>query len=352
MQQHANGVGGRGAASPHNDIRPTPQDFMERPPPARAAHPPAPPQQTISSTNGSNGLWRPHDSTSPVSRASSHSPVSPPASSAASAATAVLLQQQLKLAAVGGKEKPQQQPPVQVEPRTPGFDLGQSSLPDLVSPAVPFPGFAPGGTGRSMPASAHAFPFLPPTFNFPAFSSLPLHKQAMLSPLLASGQMIAAAAAAAARNKLLTPPNGAHSPPSPPAPPPPRERTPPATSAPGMADILAEHKAFIERFKRLQEQAAAAAAAAVSAAAHNAKAEVEAEEEEKSSQVPHNNNNNGGGKPMDLTKRSSSDEDEEDVSSMGSEILPHLSDTDEETTDEMINARKKSVKESPLDLTR
>ena len=37
-------------------------------------------------------------------------------------------------------------------------------------------------------------PFLPPTLNLPALATLPFHKQALLSPLLASSQMLAAAA--------------------------------------------------------------------------------------------------------------------------------------------------------------
>ena len=73
----------------------------------------------------------------------------------------------------------------------------------------------------------------------------------------------------------------------------------------------------------------------------------------------------GRAHPMDLSKRSSS---EDSVSSVGSEIIPHLSDTDEEVEDTLdhekdaekngttatenaASNKRKSETEMPLDLT-
>ena len=72
--------------------------------------------------------------------------------------------------------------------------------------------------------------FLPPTFNIPALSALPLHKQMLLSPLLASSHLWASARKA----YPFLPQATSHA-------------TSDATSH--AENVLAEHKALMERFR-------------------------------------------------------------------------------------------------------
>jgi hypothetical protein len=187
---------------------------------------------------------------------------------------------------------------------------------------------------------------MPPTFNHPGLAALPIHKQILLSPLLASSHFLAAARKAYG---FPTPTTSI------------AQEQPP--------DVLAEHKALLERF-RASAQAMAAAAAV---AANNNK-----EDHEKPPASPptmrsptllirngspvHFKPKEGSGPtPMDLSKRSS--EEEDSISSVGSEIIPNLSDTDEDVddndaiADDTTNAgaakvnKRKPEEILPLDLT-
>merc|ERR1712008_150141 len=184
-------------------------------------------------------------------------------------------------------------------------------------------------------------------FNIPGLSGLPLHKQALLSPLLAS-----------ARKAYPFGLPGSHQQASP---------TPPTSEA-STTDVLAEHKALIERFR------ASAAAMAAAAAMNNNKEDADELTASppltsevmmitpRSQQASHQ----AIGKAMDLTsKRQSGSDvdgcDQDSVSSVGSEIIPHLSDTDEEeagagfepatTANGLEKQTRKESESMPLDLT-
>ena len=145
--------------------------------------------------------------------------------------------------------------------------------------------------------------FLPPTFNIPALSALPLHKQMLLSPLLASSHLWASA-----RKAYPFFPTSTTSP-----------STTPTTTMTDTENVLAEHKALLERFRStFSPQQISPFKSPTSA----------------SSVVP-----------VDLS--------DDDSSSMTGETMPHLSDTDEEEEIEE-NAKENRTKrkdEMPLDLT-
>nr|AID52860.1 knirps [Tigriopus japonicus] len=281
-------------------------------------------------TTSPSGLWRPQEpSPSPrsaisepprlfeagISRSSRASPSPPPTSVSAERDLSKFLR--LKSSAAGGIREP-------VRPASPIDEKPEVSISHtLGSLASRFhPMYSPFGA---------TLPLLPPTFNFPTFANLPLHKQALLSPLLASSQMLAAAAAARKAYPLLA--------------------TPPAEVNASRApeDILAEHRALLERFRSVSAEMVAA-----SERRDNVKTSP------KNPLLAQN--------IMDLSKRSSDEESNGSSSppSVGSEIIPHLSDTDEENEDSEVGARskaesnnnekaeRKAVKkgdETPLDLT-
>ena len=244
--------------------RPSSNEPRVAPPP-----PPPPASSTLTSTS-SPTLWRPLDSPSP------NKPSSPPAK--VQSPTPIIPMNFLK-------KDPPVDPPM------------STSSPMVPSTTAPF-------TFPSLysPFSSPGLPFIPPTFNLPGLSALPLHKQALLSPLLASSHFLAAARLAAT----------------------PASTTPERQQS---TDVLAEHKALLERFR------ASAAALAAATAMNNNKEDLTEKED---SPVQPNN-------PVDLSKRSDSDS----VSSVGSEIIPHLSDTDEEEE----TTKPNETKEMPLDLT-
>lgn len=193
----------------------------------------------------------------------------------------------------------------------------------------------------SFPASLYSpfsspLPFLPPTFNIPGLSALPLHKQALLSPLLASSHLLAAARKAYPFLPSTTSSSGSV-----------------VVQNADPVDVLAEHKALLERFR------ASAAAMAAAAALNNNKESSDDDKNGPSSPI----SRNGGVSPplmgstkeggaMDLSKRSSS---EDSVSSVGSEIIPNLSDTDDEELELETHSESQPAKrkpdEMPLDLT-
>ena len=276
-------------------------------------------------TISSPPLWRPLDSPSPKSslpsQRSSSPPPSPSPASKIGAFNFLGLQNGISSSPVKAKE-----PEI--------LKTSPTSLPSTTAATNPFP-FAP---SLYSPFSS-ALPFLPPTFNLPGLSALPIHKQALLSPLLASSHFLAAARKA----YPFLPTSNSGSPASDPS------------------DVLAEHKALLERFR-------ASAAAMAAAAALNNNTESNDKQSEGTATPPPNNGDHRearlvkkDGAPMDLSKRSSS---EDSVSSVGSEIIPHLSDTDEEVDtldhehDEKndnaapkASATRKSEAEMPLDLT-
>jgi hypothetical protein len=306
-------------------------------------------------------LWRPLDSPSPKA-----SPPPAPVASAPLFHPSVSRGQSSPLSFLPGAMAAMQAAASQHHKTKEPIDLAsaqRSSLGTLSSP-TPAPTNANNGpsvVSTTAPSAApfspfsfpyspfgNALPFLPPTFNIPGISSLPLQKQALLSPLLASSHFLAAARKA---YPFLTP------------------NTSPNETPASVTDVLAEHKALIERFR------ASAAAMAAAAAFNNNKDEDEDESKSQTSggvspplhSSAENNpivttkehQNGNGASAMDLTKRSSGSE-ADSVSSVGSEeIIPHLSDTDEETestnqtqdNSNSHNGKTKSGSEMPLDLT-
>ena len=271
-----------------------------------------PPRNGTNSTLSSPPLWRPLDSPSPKSSLPSQRSSSPPPSPSPAAMlhkgafNFLGLQNGISnsIPSVKSKQEPEvlkSPPPPPIIPSTP-----------TSTPTPPFP-FA---HSLYSPFSS-ALPFLPPTFNIPGLSALPLHKQALLSPLLASSHFLAAARKA---YPFL-----------------PTSSSPPSNQE--TSDVLAEHKALLERFRA--SAAAMAAAAALNNNTENSndkQPDVTTIEEVEGSNTPPPSSNSSlvvgrgkdGAHPMDLSKRSSS---EDSVSSVGSEIIPHLSDTDEEVED-------------------
>lgn len=149
------------------------------------------------------------------------------------------------------------------------------------------------------PLYAAGFPPTFPLMSTPGFHNLPFHKQALLSPLLAHTHLWHMARSAA--NPLLN------------------------AQRPAELDLMAEHKALMERF------AAAAMAAQAQAAASAASAASSKEDRPKSASPPPpasspkniNNNNNAEPQnaPMDLSNKRSSDEED---SEEDSELKPPL----------------------------
>jgi hypothetical protein len=147
--------------------------------------------------------------------------------------------------------------------------------------------------------------FLPPTFNIPALSALPLHKQMLLSPLLASSHLWASA-----RKAYPFLPTSTTSP-----------TTTTTTSMTDGDNVLAEHKALLERFRSTfspQQMSPFKSPTSVV--------------------------------PVDLS--------DDDSCSMTGETMPHLSDTDEEEdieeTENVSKSENRTTKrkdEMPLDLT-
>ena len=257
------------------------------PPPPLSA-----PASTTTSTSSPSTLWRPLDSPSPKAS-------SPPAK--VQSPTPIIPMNFLKK-----DHTPPVEPPISTPLSIPSSTTTPFTFPSLYSPF-----------------SSPGLPFIPPTFNLPGLSALPLHKQALLSPLLASSHFLAAA-----RKAYPFLPTTAS-----------QNTESPQQTGGNNTDVLAEHKALLERFR------ASAAAIAAATAMNNNK-----EDHEKDVERVERPSNN----PVDLSKRSSS---EDSVSSVGSEIIPHLSDTDEEdqiAVEESekpteIKARRKE--EMPLDLT-
>ena len=242
--------------------------------------PPIAPASATTSSSPSATLWRPLDSPSPK-------PSSPPPAKVQS--PPIVPMNFLKA------KDPPVDPPISSTPLSIPSTTTPFSFPSLYSPF-----------------NNPGLPFIPPTFNLPGLSALPLHKQALLSPLLASSHFLAAA-----RKAYPFLPGNTEQP----------------QTGTAQTDVLAEHKALLERFR------ASAAAIAAATAMNNNKEDNEKEE----TVVPTNN-------PVDLSKRSSS---EDSVSSVGSEIIPHLSDTDEdiEESPNSNEIKPKRKDEMPLDLT-
>ena len=364
MQQAQGGNNSSSSGSTTRTIEPSPMNHHHHIPqhqhqqPPSVVVPPVPPRSTTN-TLGSPPLWRPLDSPSPKASPppAASAPPSMPKSSVfnflpqavaqaqAAAAAAAVSQNNLKTKESIDSLSPRSTP-VSPPPATPSI-----STPATTVLNNPF----------TFPTSLYSMPFgnpalhhfLPPTFNIPGLSGLPLHKQALLSPLLASSHFLAAA-----RKAYPFGLPGSHQPASP---------TPPTSEA-STTDVLAEHKALIERFR------ASAAAMAAAAAMNNNKEDAD----EKSAsppltsevmmvtQRPQQSGHQTIGKAMDLTsKRQSGSEvdgcDQDSVSSVGSEIIPHLSDTDEEeagagfepasATNGLEKQPRKESESMPLDLT-
>ncbi len=334
------------AASPPASLPPTSTTTL--PFPAAASLGPSPPPP---------GLWRPQDVPSPrsvhsepsggkASRVSpSHSPV---LSSSQSDVEKSISKAILNLRPVKDRDEPAR--------KIAKEDTGEEeSIEETRNNSLPLFSAFPAASSalNSQPASLS---LLPPTFNIPALANLPLHKQAMLSPLLAaSSQMLAAAAAAAAaaanRNASGEKPNPPQPSPPPvslPAPTPPifnpflahpqQLLLPPTTT--GAADLLSEQKSILERFRSSMAAVAASQAAGLS----------NSEASDSQSGLRRRRSSSTGSPidlspsvsptsrppkadPVDLTKRAD-DDDEEDENSMGSEIIPKLSDTEEEEEEE------------------
>ena len=296
---------------------------------------------TTNSTISSPTLWRPLDSPSPKSSLPSQRSSSPPPSSPSPAIPKVgafnFLGLQNGISSNTSPVKSKEHHDILKNP---------AIIPSTTStPTTPFP-FAP---TLYSPFSS-ALPFLPPTFNIPGLSALPLHKQALLSPLLASSHFLAAARKA-------------------------YPFLPTSNSSPNQdpTDVLAEHKALLERFRA--SAAAMAAAAALNNNTENNDKQSPVNLVDESTTPPPGGNSpprvenfpprrkdGVTGAPMDLSKRSSS---EDSVSSVGSEIIPHLSDTDEEVDtldmeghsnihekdEQNPSSKRKTESEMPLDLT-
>ena len=290
-----------------------------------------PPRNGTNSTLSSPPLWRPLDSPSPKSSLPSQRSSSPPPSPSPAAMLPkgafnfLGLQNGISNSIIHGG------PPVKSKHQEP--EVLRSPPPPIIpsTPPTSTPTFPFAAAHSLYSPFSSALPFLPPTFNIPGLSALPLHKQALLSPLLASSHFLAAARKA---YPFL-----------------PTSSSPPTTPVQEVtSDVLAEHKALLERFR-------ASAAAMAAAAALNNNTENSNDKQpsgpttdvttgtiddiaDQGSNTPPPSSNSSlvqvvgnrkdGTHPMDLSKRSSS---EDSVSSVGSEIIPHLSDTDEEVED-------------------
>ena len=157
-----------------------------------------------------------------------------------------------------------------------------------------FPHLYPAGVG------SNPLGFLPPTFNIPALSALPLHKQMLLSPLLASSHLWASA------RKAFPFPQ-----------PPTSMPTTSTTTTTEVEKALAEHKALLERFRSSfasQHHLPATSKSSVS--------------------------------NIDLAATS-----DDESSSMTGGTMPHLSDTDDDDIVDDAESRSKRREETPLDLT-
>ena len=286
-----------------------------------------PPRNGTNSTLSSPPLWRPLDSPSPKSSLPSQRSSSPPPSPSPAAMLPkgafnfLGLQNGISNSIIHGG------PPVKSKHQEP--EVLRSPPPPIIpsTPPTSTPTFPFAAAHSLYSPFSSALPFLPPTFNIPGLSALPLHKQALLSPLLASSHFLAAA-----RKAYPFLPTSSS---------PPNQET---------SDVLAEHKALLERFRA--SAAAMAAAAALNNNTENSNDKQpsgpttdvttgtidEIADQGSNTPPPSSNsslvqvvgNRKDGTHPMDLSKRSSS---EDSVSSVGSEIIPHLSDTDEEVED-------------------
>ncbi len=253
--------------------------------PLATSQPQPPPEEPpATSPPPAAGLWRPLDTPSPrpssVVQHRKSSPPPPPPPQPATTSTqdlsGFILNQHLKNHLAASTEA--------------ALTAAHNSFATSSPPPPRFP-YSPLLAGHTTSS------FLPPTFNLPALAALPIHKQALLSPLLASGHMLAASLAAAAA----------------------------AAAAANAAKTEHEHATLGEP---------------------------------KDTKPPPN--------AIDLTKtpdeensRSSSNSS---VDSMGSQIIPNLSDTDEEEAHEESDKKEegenkeedltsKKKEETPLDLT-
>ncbi len=336
------GGGGAPVSPPSVPASPSSEPILSTTPSAKTS---------VASRNGSlvsPPLWRPLDTPSPKPRSASPAPKVPPhpppanhASQQAAAAASLNFLASLKSQREAeAASKPAISPPIVPATGTPSVT---SSL-----------GFPPSLYSHNLFNSP--LPFLPPTFNLPGLSALPLHKQALLSPLLASSHILAAAAA---RKAAYSPFNGT------PVTSSSADAQPPVSTASespvaASADILAEHKALLERFRASAAAAAAMAAAAgqhaaaeqlngLAASNNNEVIEKAKKEDEDVGKPLKEGKRKENGSAMDLTKRPSSSA-EDSISSVGSEeIIPNLSDTDEE--DQPIPSKRRKPDEMPLDLT-
>ena len=154
----------------------------------------------------------------------------------------------------------------------PSLPISSASLPISTASLPPVTAAAP-APPKTDPVAALATAAPPPPImslyaGFPspltgaAFPGVPLHKQALLSPLLAQSHLWQQLAAFR-QNPLMRPPT-VPAPPTPPA-------APAASATPDLDLINAEHKALMERFAAVAAAAAAAAAAATAAAAEDDK---------------------------------------------------------------------------------
>lgn len=150
--------------------------------------------------------------------------------------------------------------------------------------------------------------------NTPGFPGLPLHKQMLLSPLLAQSHLWQQMAAQSRQYSSPLSPlfaglaNPAAAPTAPAAPTLPIPK--PTPSKPEVVDVMAEHKALMERFAS-QMNAAALAAAAAQQAAQAAQSDEEKEEPVKPKPLSNPNI------PMDLSSRIAAaackEDDDEDL---------------------------------------
>ena len=328
MQQQQQAIG---SGAPPPPITPASVSMPDRP----SSGPASP----ASLTTPPPTLWRPLEAASPRSvhsessrsglkRSPSHSPMSSTENETLN--PTLLLERHLKAAAAAAAanghahlpSEPRPPPPV----TTSSPDLTTSPSLASITPRLPANLYSPFASG---------LPFLPPTFNLPALASLPIHKQMLLSPLLASSQMLAAAAASRKAYPFpFASPNASE-------------------ENDKITDILSEHKALLERFRSLQQQQQLLE---------------ESKTQEKLSESPKETSNllhkstelKSGVETNDRCSSRSS------RCSMGSEIIPNLSDTDpeDETTaaevsveviggqDQKVSAQtKKRHEEAPLDLT-
>ena len=355
MQQASGGGSGGGGSNPGSGTTRTPEPpqnhhHHQQPP---VVVPPVPPRSTTNNL-ASPPLWRPLDSPSPKASPPPVSAAAPPVTAMPKTSVFSFLPQAVAQAQAAAVQAASQQSAHSLKtkesidstsPRSTPITPPASTAPISSPPTTGLHPFTFPGSLYSMPFG-NALPFLPPTFNIPGLSGLPLHKQALLSPLLASSHFLAAARKAYPFGLSAAPPQPASTPP------------PAETST---TDVLAEHKALLERFR------ASAAAMAAAAALNNNK-----EDDEKSASPPMASEvMTSSARPpvklsthtaMDLTSKRQSGSEADSVSSVGSEIIPHLSDTDEEPIEadiaDEVNAsknqqpRKESESSSmPLDLT-